>query len=126
MTESDPVKLAGLDSLDRESLRESGFVIQSCNTNCDNLRSEMSRDDTLSTHDDERERVPRYIYNPLSETLHVAPVRCNLGAWTKRQILFEVAKVFDPLSLCLPVTVRSRFLFGMLWKKGLGLDVQLL
>lgn len=70
MTESDPVKLA------RECRLEGGFVIQSCNINCDNLRNEISRDGTLSTPDDEWGRVLGYICNPFSEKLHSAPIRC--------------------------------------------------
>lgn len=51
MTESNMIKLAGLYSLDREHLQEGRFVIHSCNTNCDNLRSEMSREGTLITYE---------------------------------------------------------------------------
>lgn len=57
MTDSDPTKLAGLNSLVRERLQKGGFVIQSCNTNCDNFRNEMSTNDTQSTDGDEWKRV---------------------------------------------------------------------
>ena len=47
---------------------------------------------------------------------------CDPSASTKRRILSETSKLFDPLSLCLPVTVRSRVLLRTMWKKQFGWD----
>lgn len=82
----------------------------------------MRKDGTLSTHEAGWEMVLGYRYDPISEKLRTAPVKCDPSASTKRQILSESAKVFDPLSLCLPVTIRSRILVGELWKRGVQWD----
>ena len=42
---------------------------------------------------------------PLSEEMHVVPVRCDPSVSTKWRVLSEVVRVFDPLSL--PVTVSG-------------------
>lgn len=49
----------------------------------------------------------------------VAPILGCPDAATKRQMLSEATKLFDP---CLPASIRSRDVFGGLWKKGLGWD----
>ena len=41
---------------------------------------------------------------------------------TKRQVLSEISKVFDPLGLLLPVTIRSRIFMQELWRRQLGWD----
>ncbi|CAE1332534.1 unnamed protein product [Acanthosepion pharaonis] len=120
-SEADPVKLAKLYSLARERLQEGGFVIQSCNSNDEALRTRMKEDGSLSAHDEEWEKVlGGYRYNPLSEEMHVGRVKCDPDASTKRGMLSEAAKIFDPLSFCLPVTVRSQILIRSVWKNGLG------
>ena len=120
--EADPHRLVELYSLTKERLQEGGFILQSCNTNVDALRDRMRRDGTLSVHDKEWEKVLGYRYHPLSEKLHLAPVQCDPSASTKRRILSETSKLFDPLSLCLPVTVRSRVLLRTMWRKQFGWD----
>ena len=120
--EAYPHRLVELYSLTKERLREGGFILQSCNTNVDALRDSMRRDGTLSVHDKEWEKVLGYRYLPLSEKLHVAPVQCDPGVSTKRRILSEASKLFDTLSLCLPVTVRGRVLLRTMWRKQFGWD----
>lgn len=46
VTKSDPVKFRR--ELTWKRLQEAGFMVQSCNFNCDCLRDEMRRDGTLS------------------------------------------------------------------------------
>ena len=121
VTESDPVRLAEMYSQVRKRLQEGGLVVQSRNSNCDSLRRGMRRDGTLRAHEGRWEMVLGYWYDPLSEKLRIAPVRCDASASTKRRILSESARIFDPLSLCQPGTI-SRILVEELWKRGLNWD----
>ncbi|XP_065204048.1 uncharacterized protein LOC135834139 [Planococcus citri] len=41
---------------------------------------------------------------------------------TKRQMLSTISKVFDPLGLACPVTIRGKLLFKRLWKLGISWD----
>ena len=40
----------------------------------------------------------------------------------KRKILAQTSAVFDPLPLCLPVTIKGRLLLHDFWKRKLGWD----
>lgn len=41
---------------------------------------------------------------------------------TKRQVLSEVARLYDPISWIAPVIVNAKILIQKLWKSGLGWD----
>ena len=61
-------------------------------------------------------------YNPNRDTLHISNKEVLQEANTKGKILAQPSKVFDPLYLCLPVTVRSKILIRRLWSLNLGWD----
>lgn len=53
---------------------------------------------------------------------HVKPIKGT--ALTKRTIVAEISKIFDPLGFLLPVTIRGRIMIQELWKKSLvGINV---
>lgn len=56
------------------------------------------------------------------KTIKVSPCIQDVTASTKRKVMLEASKVFDPLSLYLPVTVRSRILRRELWRHKLDWD----
>lgn len=41
---------------------------------------------------------------------------------TKRSILSEISKIYDPFGLLLPVTIRARIMMQTLWKSNIGWD----
>ena len=45
--------------------------------------------------------------------------------FTKRELASLVAKIFDPIGLISPFTVRSKLLLQSLWTQGIGWDVEL-
>ncbi len=55
-----------------------------------------------------------------SEELYVSPIKCNLNVSIKGGVLLEAAKIFDPLSLYLLLTIRSRVLIRSRWKNDSG------
>ena len=63
-----------------------------------------------------------YLYSPEKDSINININKINLQAVTKREVLSETSKVFDPLSLCLPVTVRGRILMKDLWEEKLSWD----
>lgn len=49
----------------------------------------------------------------------------NNVASTKRQVLSEIAKLFDPLGLLAPIIISAKILMQQLWLTGLGWDDKL-
>lgn len=80
---------------------QGGVDLHSCN--CVEIRDRMKVDGTLSNHGTDWEKVLGYQYSHLSDMQHVTPIVYDANASTKRQILTEVSKLFDQLSLYLPV-----------------------
>src|SRR5678815_2331477 len=68
------------------------------------------------------DKVLGYLFNPLTDKLKLAKFSVNADAYTKRLLLSAVSKVFDPLNIFLPVTLRGRLLIRKLWQLGLNLD----
>lgn len=60
----------------------------------------------------------------ISDTQRIAPIECDANASTKSQIFTEVSRLYGPLSLYLPVSLRGRILLSELWEKGLGWNEQ--
>ena len=46
----------------------------------------------------------------------------NTVQYTKRAILSEIARIYDPLGLLTPVTTELKSLMKYLWTTGLGWD----
>ena len=44
---------------------------------------------------------------------------------TKRSMLSDASKMFDPMGILSPYTIRSKVLFQQLWSRGLQLDENL-
>jgi hypothetical protein len=42
---------------------------------------------------------------------------------TKRNMLSDASKIFDPMGLLSPYTIRSKMLFQQLWNRGLQWDI---
>ena len=64
-------------------------------------------------------------WNTENDTLQLHPVQFDSNPGipqTKRKLLSDVSKVFDPLQICTPVTIRSRILLQRAWKLKIGWD----
>lgn len=56
------------------------------------------------------------------DTISTKAYDLDSGAKTKRKILSETSKIFDPLGLFTPSTIRSRIFLQTLWKSEVGWD----
>ena len=98
-------------------LAEGNFDLRSCNTNNDSLRNLMSQDVRLVEHGCEFDKVLGYKYSPSRDVMKLSNCKLDANANTKRTILSQTSKVFDPLSFVAPVSIRGKTLISSLWNK---------
>ena len=125
MTGNDLPEMKGLYSLAFERMKNGGFTLRSWNSNSTELREQMASDDRLVEHKCEDDKVLGYRYNVNKDTLSLAPCNIDPGANTKRKVLSQTSKVFDPLNFALPVTIRGRILMRKIWKLDVSWDTKL-
>ena len=118
VTSSAPSELETVYSESSARLTEGGFELRSWNTNLDSLKARIEDDGRGSQHECSEERVLGYLYNINKDTLRLCDFELEENVSTKREILSQISKVFDPLSLCLPVLIRGRLLMRKIWKGG--------
>ena len=121
---SDENKLMDIYSDAREIMTEGGFNLRSWMTNYPPLVDTMASEDVLHRHDAPDEKVLGYLYDAQQDTMSLADFHFEEKSHsiTKRQLLSNISKVFDPLSLVLPVTIRGRLLMKQVWKEGTPWD----
>ena len=108
-----------------DRMKEGGFTLRSWNSNSKELRNLMKSDNRLVEHTCEEDKVLGYRYNINDDTLKVAPCKIDSESNTKRTILSQTSKIFDPLGLVIPVTVRGRILIRKIWKLDVDWDDEL-
>ena len=62
-------------------------------------------------------------WNPTTDAFRpLVPASCNPGRLTKRQLLSEIAKLFDVLGWCSPAIIIPKMLLQRLWEEHLTWD----
>ena len=82
----------------------------------------MQQDGKLIEHDCDFDKVLGYLYSPFSDIIKLNEAEIDETVNTKRGVLSQTAKVFDPLGLAAPVTVRGKTLISGLWEKRSSKD----
>ena len=76
----------------------------------------MIKDKKYVEHGCDLEKVLGYKYNTKNDTIQISNSNINFNVNTKRGVLAQISKVFDPLSLCLPVTLNGKLLMRLFWE----------
>ena len=121
ITTNDLNKMENLYSESKQRMLEGNFEMK-YNSNNQSLNDKLIANGDYVQHGSDKEKVLGYLYDPVDDTLSLKIDKINVNANTKREVLSEVSKVFDPLSLGLPVTIGGRVLLRDLWKQELGWD----
>ena len=103
-------------------MKQGGFYLRSWNSNCKELQSIMKKDGNFVTHENEYEKVLGYKYVAGSDVIQISHCDFDANVNTKRGILSQISKLFDPLGLTLPVTIKGKQLVRELWLQKLGWD----
>ncbi|XP_047737076.1 uncharacterized protein LOC125178101 [Hyalella azteca] len=98
-------------------MADGGFTLRSWVSNNAALQREFHNDRCGTDHGSSSEKVLGYQYYPATDTMCVSrmsPVSTE-GTATKRKVLSQLAKVFDPLGLVTPALVSSKIFLRKLW-----------
>ena len=101
-----------------QKMKRGGFDLRSWTSNNPMLRERMISDKKYIEH----EKLLGYTYSTKTNVFKMSGTVFDKDAKTKRGILCQTSKLFDPLSLYLPVTVRSKILMRELWSQNLSWD----
>ena len=120
-----PKKLNDLYLQAQTTMAEGGFILRSWMSNCPELSAQFQDDGNCTSHGSDYEKVLGYNYSKEDDKLSVVIGDSTLQSYTKRGILSILSKVFDPLGVYLPVTVRGKLLMRKLWASGLDWDEEI-
>ena len=120
ITGNDLIEMEKLCNMTFDRMKNGGFILRSWNSNSIELRDQMASDDRLVDHKREEDKVLGHRYNANKDSLSLAPCNIDSKASTKRKIFSQFSKVFDPVNLALPVTIRGRILMRKVWNLDVG------
>ena len=103
-------------------MKQGGFYLWSWSSNSRELQSTMKKDGNFVTHENEYEKVLGYKYVVNRDVLQISQCDLDTTVNTKRSILPQVSKLFDPLGLTLPVTIKGKLIVRHLWLQNLDWD----
>ena len=96
-------------------MKEGNFTLRSWCSNSSALNNVFKEDQNFPEHECEEEKVLGYKFKFERDVLCISASELNSDIETKRNLLSETAKVFDPLNFALPVTIKSRILLRHIW-----------
>ena len=90
-------------------------------TNSETVNSEIPSEDLTK---EDTTKVLGYIWNPKADTLELQRSKTLESEMepTKRNVLKQIASVYDPLGLLSPITIRGKVLLQQVWGKHLDWD----
>ena len=77
-------------------------------------------DHSLSIADDKTNKVLGIVWNPATDFFHASISTCDHQELTKRKILSDIAKLFDPMGWLAPVVIFAKIFIQELWSHNLG------
>ena len=110
-------ELNDLYKLSYDRMKEGGFTLRSWNTNSEHLRDLFKKDGNFVEHSNNYEKVLGYHFLVEEDKFKLSDNSIEEIADTKRSILSNISKIFDPLGYFLPITARGKTLIQKLWNE---------
>lgn len=100
-----------------------GMKMQKWSTNCDLLREKLKQAGETPAEQVTQSKVLGLSWNYTDDTISVkidsVTKVLKAGLCTKRTVLQASSRIFDPLGLLAPFTIRVKILFQKIWMQGL-------
>lgn len=106
-------------------LKKGGFILRKWSANepsiLKDLKNEQkSHNNEFNFKQQEFSKTLGLAWNDASDTFHFnceAPDNKKNAAYTKRKLLSEISKIYDPLGWLAPMTIQAKLLFQKLWSE---------
>ncbi|XP_022835967.1 uncharacterized protein LOC111363382 [Spodoptera litura] len=118
-----------------ELLKKGGFVLRKWATNEPSILKNLNREEKSNNNDfnfkqQEFSKTLGLAWNDASDTFHFTSETQqfnskDIAPYTKRRLLSEISKIYDPLGWIAPMTIQAKLLFQKLWSdscKSIGWD----
>ncbi|XP_058456361.1 uncharacterized protein LOC131433782 [Malaya genurostris] len=109
-------------------LKSAGFILRKWNSNCKeillNVPENLRDDKTILELNSSNCAVKTLglIWEPSSDTFRFSTPKWSTDIITKRTVLADVSRLFDPLGLVGPVIIQAKIFIQDLWKQECGWD----
>ncbi|XP_060596649.1 uncharacterized protein LOC132750656 [Ruditapes philippinarum] len=108
----------------RKLMTSAGFNLRSWSSNNSSLRSLAEAEAVAET--EEITNILGMKWDPISDQIFLAQKTISTSQFmTKRVILKETAKIYDPLGFLTPLTIRAKILLQDIWKQKFEWDMSL-
>ncbi|XP_055645590.1 uncharacterized protein LOC129782412 [Toxorhynchites rutilus septentrionalis] len=114
-----------------ELLESGGFSLRKWNSNCEailkSVPSHLRDDRTILDLDSAHSSVKTLglIWEPRTDTFRFSTPAWTSSTITKRTILADISRLFDPLGVVGPVIIQAKIFLQELWKQEYGWDDKL-
>ena len=105
-------------------MSSAGFNLRSWSSNSCRLSSLAKAEDVLDS--DKITKILGMRWDAATDTIYLAQKTIpTFASMTKRTILQETAKIYDPLGFFSPITIRAKILLQDIWKQKFDWDIPL-
>lgn len=103
-------------------LSKANFHLKEWATNSPILKSNISENQDGISATEEFVNVLGLLWNPQTDAIGFRRQKFDGSCLTKRKVLSQASKIFDPLGYLTPVTIRGKLFLQKLWTEKLGWD----
>lgn len=111
------------------TLAKGGFILRKWASNSINIIEDLDNSEItknkLILSPDEQIKTLGVQWNPNKDSIEYKSFSFGSSCITKRSILSEISKYFDPLGLLGPVIIKAKLIMQEIWKLGLKWDERL-
>lgn len=103
-------------------MKGGNFDLRSWVSNSTELNATFQNDGVFVEHKTNIENLLGYKYCYESDSIKIAENKIEKFVNTKRELLSQTSKTFDPLGLITPVLIKAKLLVQVCWEKKVGWD----
>ena len=102
---------------------EAGLPLREWFSNCNDFNIKVGLDNQAMVDPGDDIRILGVLWNVKNDYFHIVPANFSLPETaTKRSILRDAGKIFDPIGMLIPVTISIRIFLQQLWSLKYGWD----